>query len=130
MVGWKDDEEVTKLFEKEDHELIRKLNKVVNLTKTREAKLNLINDKLYKELDNMDSYLIGMNTETLPDPIDLEQLALEMRAIEDSNTEDNRTIVTTTRSLKSVGKSSVQTTTSRNTEEAFYILPYYFTKIH
>jgi hypothetical protein len=107
--------------------LARKLNKTIGLSKNREAKLNIIKDKLFFELDKMDSYLLGMSDEP-PTKIDYEELSKEIMAIDEENKQDDnkteRSAVTNPKSAKS------SSYTPTDLDDPFYILPYYFTKIN
>jgi hypothetical protein len=107
--------------------LARKLNKTIGLSKNREAKLNIIKEKLFFELDKLDGYLMGMSNEP-PTKIDFEELSKEILAIDEANKQDdNKTERSGVTDLKSAKSSSYAPT---DLDDPFYILPYYFTKIN
>jgi hypothetical protein len=107
--------------------LARKLNKTFGLSRNREAKLNIIKDKLYFELDKMESYLLGMSNEPHT-KIDIDELSKEIMAIDEANKQDdNKTERSAVTDPKSAKSSSFAPT---DLDDPFYILPYYFTKIN
>lgn len=58
--GWKEDADVEKLFAENDLNLIKKLSDILDQTQLRENQVGTVADKLYRELEDMDKYLVRM----------------------------------------------------------------------
>ena len=103
---------------------MKKLNKVFGMTKTRESKLNIITEKLTRELTNMDEYLNGMSN-AQPALLDLDEITRELMAIDEASKKTDRT--PTVGENRSVRSSMRTRTPEADREDQFYLIPYFFT---
>lgn len=58
--GWKSDEELKDFFKEHDNDLVNRLESLLDTTMSRENRVGSVIDKMYKELGNMENYLLKM----------------------------------------------------------------------
>lgn len=57
IYGWVEDDEVEKIFEKKDLELIHELKDIFTKSKERERGVNYVTNRMSKEIEDLDNYL-------------------------------------------------------------------------
>lgn len=58
--GWKSDEELKDFFKEHDNDLVDRLSSLLETTINRENRVGSVINKMYKELGNMENYLLKM----------------------------------------------------------------------
>ena len=57
VYGWVDDEELDQMFAEKDQKIIEQLSELLAKTKQRERGVNYVADRIFKEVEGLDTYL-------------------------------------------------------------------------